>query len=205
LAALAALAGILGTIGMFFTQLALGGERRAREAIEELQKEQFRQVENHLDELDRQLSEDGDPRTEGALRDLRSLVRALDEMSGESGSGLDPASAVEIQIDTMELFRQCVRSLERTLQMWRTARDMVTEAARKPILAQRERLIADVLESIKQLGKMLAALQTLGMGEGSPAELARVRAELEQNLRIAKEVDLRMRTSGEGLDNCLSE
>jgi len=190
---LAGLLGVLGAGGMFLTQLLVGGEKHAARAIGDLREEAASKGERALDKLDQQLSADGDPRTEAALRDLRSLAHALDELEDAGAIEVNGPAAIEIQLDAKDLFHQCVRSLEHSLRLWHTAQQMHTKAAKRPILEQRERLLRDVFESIQQLGKLLAALQSLSRGEGSASELARVRSELDQNLEMAKQVDARLR------------
>jgi hypothetical protein len=71
---------------------------------------------------------------------------------------------------------------------------MSTPEAREPVLAQREKMIADVTESIRQLGKVLAGIEALKAGESVHSDLARIRGELDQRLAVAKKVEERMRS-----------
>jgi hypothetical protein len=64
--------------------------------------------------------------------------------------------------------------------------------ARKPLLEQRERIIADIQAGIKQVGATLAALQRIGAGDASDRELGRLRVELDQSLEIAGRVEARL-------------
>jgi hypothetical protein len=64
--------------------------------------------------------------------------------------------------------------------------------ARQPILDQRERIVAEVQASIKQLSDTLVAIQSLGAGERADGQLARLRDELDQSLAVAKTVEKRV-------------
>ena len=200
LGVLAAFVGVLGAAGAFVTQLVLGGEKRAKAAIDEVREETRRNEERRLDTLEQQLTADGDARTEGALRDLRSLAEALARLSETDEGKLPSPMVVSIRADAAALFAQCVRSLERTLELWHTARSMATKAARAPILEKRERLLQDVFESIRHMGRLLVSMQELESGEGGGSELARIRHELDENLAVAKRVDERLRAFDRELD-----
>jgi len=184
---------ILGALGTFFTRLVVGSEAISKAAVEEMQKEAHEAREKSLDELDGKLTRDGDPRTQASLRDLRALAKAFNE-SRTPGAGLNIESMFDIASGVEQLFNRCVQSLERTLQLWRTARKMATPEAKKPILERREGIIEDVGESIEQLGKVLVGIQGLGSGESASSELASIREELDQRLAVAKRVEERMRS-----------
>lgn len=188
----AGLAGILAAAGAFVTRLLLGGERVTRDVAATLEREEQEARQRSLDELDHRLSTaDEDPRPETALRDLRALVKAFDENSADY-HGFNASSAIEIHSRIGQLFDHCVESLQQTERLWQTAQELNTPAARKPILQQREKIIEEVQASIKQLSSALVALQTLGAGDRSNAELARLRDELDQSLAVAKTVEERV-------------
>ncbi len=194
LAAFAALACFLGSAGAFLTRILLGSPKVSRAVIEDMQKEAARAREKRLDDLDRRLLEDGDPRNETLLRDLRALAKSFGETSGPAGAGSGVfRSTLEIAAGVEELFNQSVMSLERTLDLWRAARAMATEEARKPLLEQRERILREVGESVAQLGRILAGIQGLRAGEPGVSELARLRKDLDRRLSVARKVEERMR------------
>ena len=64
-----------------------------------------------------------------------------------------------------------------------------------PSLAQ-----SDIQASIKQLSDTLIALQSLGSGDNSTAELSRIRDELDQSLAVAKVVEARINSLVEETD-----
>lgn len=204
LGVLAFVAGLLCAGGMFMTKLLLGGEEYAREAIEEAGKEAQRARQQELDDLEVRLTYDRDSRTENALRDLRSLSKALDELEGEGYIDTDSATVVEIRAGAGELFEKCIQSLEQSLKLWHTAGSMKTKAARGPILSQRDRLLEEVFESIKHFGALLVALQSIGSTREDASELSRIRDQLKQNLEVARKVDARIQAFETQLDNELS-
>jgi hypothetical protein len=91
-----------------------------------------------------------------------------------------------------EVFQQGVEAVAQTGKLWQTARQLNTPAARQPLLDQRERIIADVQATVKQLSDTLVGVQSLGSGEGSSRELTRLREELDQSLAMAKTVEERV-------------
>jgi hypothetical protein len=190
---LAGLAGVLGSGGAFLTKIFLGGETLAREALDEARQEEHAESERLLDELDVRLCQDKDPRTEAALRDLRNLIRAFDELAAANSAGLSAVSTVEIASGVKALFDQCVESLDRSLKLYRTAARLKTQAARAPILKQRDAIIEEVGRSLSQLGQVLVAIQNLGSGEGAVSELTKVGEELDQRLAVAKQVERRVK------------
>jgi hypothetical protein len=188
----AGLAGLLAAGGAFLTRLLLSAGRVTREVATQLEREDQDARQRSLDELDRRLSSaDQDPRPEAALRDLRALVKAFEEGATDY-SRSNAGSVIDIHSRVGELFDHCVESLCQTERLWQTAQKLNTVAARKPILHQREKIIEEIQASIKQLSDTLVALQTLGAGDRSPAELGRLRDELDQSLAVAKTVEERV-------------
>lgn len=186
------LAGLLGSAGVFLTRFLLGGEKLAGEVMAELEREALQAQQKVLDQLDHRLAtSDEDPRPETALRDLRALLKAYEE-TASGASALHLSSVIDIHSRVREVFDQCVVSLEKTIKLWETARKLSTPEARKPILEQREQIIADIQASIKQLSDTLVGLQTLGQGHSSTAALERLRGELDQSLEVAKMVEARV-------------
>jgi ElaB/YqjD/DUF883 family membrane-anchored ribosome-binding protein len=194
LAVFAGLAGLLGAVGIFVTRLVFKGETLARNVTEEMARQDEESAQQALDQLDQALSvADEDPRPEAALRDLRALLKAFEEVES-SANRVHLPTVVEIRARVNELFRQCVQSLGQTNRLWQTAKKLSSPAARKPLLAQREKIIAEVETTVKQLSHTLVGVQGLGASEGSSAELARLRDELDQNLEIARTVEERVQS-----------
>jgi len=164
----------------------------ATQVTEEVAREEREAAQRLLDDLDQQLAEaDKDPRPETALRDLRALVRAFDEAEAASSPAHLPL-VVDLRARVQEVFHQGVEAVAQTGKLWQTARQLNSPAARQPLLDQRERLIADVQATVKQLSDTLVGVQSLGTGEGSPRELTRLREELDQSLAVARTVEERV-------------
>ncbi|MBI4664366.1 MAG: hypothetical protein HY735_36685 [Verrucomicrobia bacterium] len=190
----AALAGVLTSAGAFVTRLLLNGEKTARTVIAEMEREGQEKRFAALDELDRRLVDaDDDPRPETALRDLRALLKAFEELEAETDAA-HLALVLEVRAKVQQLFDQSVQMLEQTFKLGETAKQLRMAAARKPILEQREKIIEDVRAGAKQLGGTLAALQRLGAAGSTDANLARLREELDQSLEVANRVEARLQS-----------
>jgi len=188
----ALVAGALGSAGAYLTRLLLDNGKTAGAVITEMEQRDQQAIQSALDELDRRLcSSDNDPRPETALRDLRALVRAFDEFADKTDSLHSPA-VIDVRSLVRHIFDSSVRSLEQFIDPAATAKILHLPEARKPLLEQREKIIADIQVGIKQLGGTLAALQQLGTGSQSTRELARLRDELDQSLQIASRVEDRL-------------
>jgi hypothetical protein len=177
--------------GTFLTGLLTGGERVRQEVLEEIQREAESARENELDDLDRRLVEDGDPRTEQSLRELRALASSFREKSSWY-SDIETTTSFDILSGVDELFDSCVKYLRSTLELWRTAARMETREAREPILERRDELIDDVRTTIRHISKILARVQTLGLKEHEGSNLGRLREELDTSLAVAQRVQERI-------------
>lgn len=187
----AGLAGILGGLGIFLSRLFLD-DRVRKETLEAFENDAERGREQRLDALDQRLCADDDPRTEACLRDLRELAKAFQQGFSWRDT-LNSRATLDILAGVEQIFTQCVHSLEKTLDLWYSARKMHTSEARRAILDQRERILEDVTESIRELGKILVGIQGIGTeGKTGFSELARIRAELDRSLEVAKRVNRRM-------------
>jgi len=188
----AAAAGALASAGAYITRLIFDDGKTARAVIAEMQQGDQKAAEAALDDLDHRLVvADNDLRPETALRDLRALVRAMDDYASRTEALQSPV-VVDVRSRVQQVFESSIRSLEQTLQLGDTAKILHLPEARKPLLEQREKIIADIQAGVKQLGSTLAALQRLGTGADSSRELSRLRDELDQSLEIAGRVEDRL-------------
>ncbi|MBI2422698.1 MAG: hypothetical protein HYV27_07700 [Candidatus Hydrogenedentes bacterium] len=190
---LAGLTGALGAAGMFFTTLILRGESFARRALDDFQADARNEREAQLDRLEAQLQADEDPRTDAALRDLRSLTAAFEVLTRNEDGEAGQALLINVHMNVLQMFEQAVRSLEQSYALWQTIQDLSTREAREPLWKKRENVVNEILLSIRQLGALLASLQDSGSIPGGPSDLAQVREELEQSLRVAKQTGARLR------------
>ncbi len=189
----AGLAGLLASAGVFVTRLVLDGGETARTIFAEIAGKKQAAQQARLDDLDQRLvAADGDPRPEEALRDMRSLVKAFEELEAEVDS-TRLSMVLEINEKVRDLHERTIFSLEQTLKLGAMAQRLQIKAARQPIIAQRERLVTEILAGVKQLGDAYAALQRLGTGEAMDAGLSSLRADLDASLSMAGRVEDRLR------------
>ncbi|MFL2911372.1 MAG: hypothetical protein ACJZ70_12635 [Limisphaerales bacterium] len=144
-----------------------------------------------LDHFHHRLTLDGDSRTEDSMQDLRSLRQAFSQLD-KIAPDLNRAMIDEIQKRAEELFQQCVRSLEKSLQLWKTADSLASELAQKPIMEQREKLVGEVIGTVEHMSRTLAAVQGITKKSDGDARLQTLRGELDQSLEVAKKVEQRV-------------
>jgi hypothetical protein len=195
----AALAGAVSLAvggGVLFQRLVLGCEKIALAAQEEVEAETSRAREAELDSLDEELVRDRDARTQAALRDVRVLVDAFDK-SDLWKESINAKSRFDLLCTIEDIFRQCVTSLRRTLELQRLAKETATDEVREPIMAQREKIIAGVQKSVARLAQTLRHLSELGASKESLGPgLTKLGEELSHQLDIARRVDERMKSLG---------
>ena len=182
---------LLGSAGAFFTRLMFSSDKVGKQVVDEMQQEARRDRERALDDLCKRLEQDDDPSTEQYLRDLRALtarLAALREDSSAAFSGMDPVSTLELTMKVEELFDLGVQSLERTLVLWETARQLASAEVKRQILAARGDLLNEVRKSIEQLGSIIAGIQKLSLASGEHSELARLRQDLDRSIKDAAAV-----------------
>jgi hypothetical protein len=190
--AFAGVASVLAGIGSLATRWIYRAEDVTKKAFEELQAEALKQEESDLDALDRRLrQEDDDPRTERHLAQLRRLYSGFRNDSSWA-TRMKQGAAVEIAQNVESLFRGCVQSLERSLELWHTAQKMATKDARAKVLEVRERLLEEIEQSIQQLARTIDEVQALAVKAKEQQDLAQIRRELNESLAVARRVEERM-------------
>lgn len=203
LAAFGGIAACLLGAGMFGTRALTKVEKLTGKVMEEMRGEDNRRQAYLLDQLDSKLQTDGDRRTESLLRDLRVLMRQFDdarETRERGGNVVLVRQAVDVESKSTRLFQSCVRSLERSYELWITSRQLSTPSARNNALERRERLIKEVEASVQHLGTIFEGLHSLGGASEDVTEMARIRSELDRTLDSARRVEDRMRQLDDELD-----
>ena len=198
---------ILVSIGIFLTRLLVGSEKIVKDAMDELQKEMHEEREGALDALERNLKQTPGKEDEEYLKNLRALIKAFTESREWLSSHLNSYSAVTIVSEAEELFRVCVNSLEKTLELWGIARKIGTTDAKLAFLEKRKMLLKDVGESVKHLTEMLAEIPGIGTskpGKENEAEysskLTQIRENMKRSLEIARKTSERMNGLERGYD-----
>lgn len=200
-AAFAGLASILFGTGLFMTRLLTGNKKATQSVLASMQMDEIKRREKLLDNLDKRLSKDKDPRDEALLRDLRSMT-SLFEKGCDMADPLGGKITFDILSGVDRLFRECILHLDKTLELKENAQTMATRALKKQLLIQREKMIEDIAQSIAHLGEILTDLSTLdsGMDDLRVNDLSRIRTELDQNLAVARKVNERMGALAEELE-----
>jgi hypothetical protein len=188
---------VLLGIGAYTTRAVFGIDGATREAMAEIQREDRAAWEARLDDLDARLlaasrRADGD-----LLRQLRKLVREVEEKG--LGEDVNRRTRIEITMQVSELFDGCVRALEKSLDLWEKAQTVEDTKARAGLYDAREGEILEVAECVKTLERMLGAdLATVGVSRRD-GNLARIREELRANLEVARRVEERMKSLEGGM------
>ena len=177
--------GLAGAAGILALRGILWKDDITRQLIEEIEAEEAAAHEGRLDGLQVRLEADGDPRTEALLNDLRALVTTVRDESGWR-SKLSTVAAADILKRIDQLFTGCVDALERTLELHATMRRLATRQAGEPLIQEREKLIAEIEETVSRLGLLVTELRVLGTQSDDAPELSRIRSELESNLAAVR-------------------
>ncbi len=176
--------------GIYLNRLIFGWSSESQRLITEWRQSVETERDTKLDNLYRELSMDGDARTENLLQDLRTLAVAL--MREESDSLAYNAFDIVANVD--KLFQRSVDYLEEGLDLWKTAGQIQNESIKAGLLQQREVLISEVEKSLESLGLLIGQMKKSSIHSGNKQALAEMRDELESRLRIAEEVENRMNT-----------
>ena len=181
-------------IGALISKWATGTEDIAKQVYREIRAETHQKQENDLNTLHEHLETDGDARTERMLEELRGLHTSFQEEAGGDGwLGTLPLTVKEDITDKVsELFTQAVQCLKDTLKMHEKLRGTPLGTVKSVLTQHREQQIADVQQTIVQLSHLYARLLTL-TPESDETDLTRLRAELDESLAFAKQVDAKIR------------
>lgn len=189
---------VLFGLGALATKFLFGREKLAKKALDELQQEAVEEWEEDLDDLDRRLRGDFDPRTEALLRKLRTIAGEI-RKDGIS-ERIDPRTRVEISLHVDELFDGCINALEKSLVLWRKSNNVGLTHGKADLLEKREQEIDEVFQCVETLERIYAhGLDPSSEEEGQPGEteesrLARLRGELDRSLEVARRVEARMKS-----------
>ena len=185
------LAGLLSGAGAFATNAILRSETVARRIYVELQAADFARREAALNALDARLASDQDPRDEDGLRALRALYAEF-QKDARLDQSFGATVAVEIGAGVDRLYAESIASLERCLELANAAREVREVETRGSLLKAREQVLAELATNITQLSRTLDGLRTMKLMRHDDENLARVRAELEESLKVATRVEGRL-------------
>ena len=185
---------MLLSAGVYLNRLIFGWNESQERILNAWREAQQKSRDKELDALYLELQKDGDPRTEALLKDLRTLTKALIDEPSDCLA----VAALDIVSDVDALFRRSVDYLRESLELWRTAEQVNRESIRAQLLGQREILIGEVERSLENLGDVLGGLKRVAVSAGSNPQLAELREELKARLRIAEQVEQRIKAMRDG-------
>lgn len=181
---------VLG-VGSVVWRTTVGGRELAERAITRVKRKSSREHRAYLRQLQRKLRRDRDERTGEMLRSLRDLYGRLDDM--EFDPGAQQSWQINIFGQIRNLYQASLAALERSYELWNRANEMTTDEARKELLIWRDSVLQEVKQSVLQLSKTVDDVQASTMKRELPDEdLTRMRAELEQGLKVAHEIEQQM-------------
>jgi uncharacterized coiled-coil protein SlyX len=182
----AGIAGVLGGVGLLASRLILGLDKLTEKAYDYIVDRQHQDQESTLERLNENLVADNDSRTQNCLHELRHLYSRL---KSKVDSGRITPAAYDVIEGVDNMFSVCVKQLAHSLELWETAKTM-RGPARDSILGQRDQLVREVCESVIHLGNTVDQFHLVTTKKNSQ-DLARLRAELDESLDIARRVEER--------------
>lgn len=193
-AVLGATAGFIGFcacllgVGAAVTNAVFNLEKISQRATKEWQQNLQRQRERELDDLDVKLASTPWKDDENALRNLRVLYGSFcrDFADGK----ISPTVPVSLLGQIDEIFNTCVIQLAKSLEVWQQSEEMAGNL-KKQLLAQRKQMVADVEESIEQLGGVITEVRAMKW-RAKRGELLNLQQKLQSQLNVARVIEERM-------------
>lgn len=185
---LVGLAGVLGGIGWFATRFIFQLDSISEKAMRDLAAEALQKEEKHLNELQKRLSADKDPRTEQYLILLRENRSQLEQVARTPGMEL---RSLEIVKQARQLFWAATEQLDQSLKMYQLAQKL-SGTEKQVVLAQRERCLGEALESAEHLREAVGAFRQL-TDKSLEKDVDSLQLELAESIRAAKRSEERVR------------
>ncbi len=182
-------------LGVLFQRLILGSEKIAQRAQKETEDEERQEREDRLDQLDKDLKKTPGKQDEEALRELRFLVDNFNK-SDLWKKNMDAVSANSLLSTIDEIFEQCIKSLNQTVQLYKLSLEAPSKRTGDSILEKRDSIIKGVQESVTRLNATLCTVQELDSSNNQKDRLSRLSEELTSQLDIAKRVKERLEDIG---------
>ena len=170
-------------VGILITRLLTSLPKIADKALAKELASIERENEIALNNLEKQLRQDKDPRPEQCLQQLRLLQKIV---KNEGGGFLSDQIAIQFN----KLFDVCIKKIEETDTLWRQGREL-TGKAKKQIKERREKIVVEIETTTNQLMTSIEQFKTAKSHE-SDAEFIEARDELNRTMEIARKVDERL-------------
>ena len=155
-------------------------------------RQQNRQHQRYLRQLQRKLRQDRDPDSGKLLLRLKRLRQRMDRRFCPS---LQPEPwLLPVQTQMERLYASALRGLENSFQIWLTARDVRSSTLADSLKSDRQNLLDEVTESVNHLENSLDSVQVSELENELPAdEFAELRQELDRGLEMAANIERRIR------------
>jgi hypothetical protein len=173
------------SVGIIATRFVFCLDDVYKKALEQIVAQKYEQRNMELDQLDKKLLLDRDPRDQTALRNLRSLY---DGFTDDVRKGkISAAVPVSMHDQIEKIFNTCVSQLQRQHEIW-SASNKVSSDLKTSLYAQREKILDDVESSVNLLATVIDEVRTLGL-KVNREELSDLQTRLKAQLAAAKEID----------------
>ncbi|MEI6527120.1 MAG: hypothetical protein WCP62_13905 [Planctomycetota bacterium] len=185
---LVGLAGVLGGIGWFATRFIFQLDGLSQKAMQDLATEALQKEETHLNELQKRLATDKDPRTEQYLILLRENRSELEKIAQTPGIQL---RSMEILKQARQLFWAATEQLDQSLKMYQLAQRL-TGSEKQGVLAQREHCLSEASESAEHLRDALSAFRQFA-DKNLERDMDSLQRDLTESIQAAQRSEERMR------------
>ena len=185
---LVGLAGVLGGIGWFATRFIFQLDDISQKAMQDLAKEAYQKEEIHLNELQKRLASDKDPRTEQYLILLRENRAELEKIAQTPGIQI---RSLEIVKQARQLFWAATDQLDQSLKMHELAQKL-SGSEKQGVLAQREHCLSEALESAEHLRDAISTFRHF-TDKNLERDMDSLQIELAESIQAAKRSEERLR------------
>jgi hypothetical protein len=183
--------GVLGGIGHFTSRVVLGLESMTQTAYDAIRQREEDKRNEALDRLEQQLTADRDQRTENCLRNLRHVYAEFQRNCQTNRLNIKHPQLIN-QVE--EIFQASVSQLQRSLELYQLS-ERLTGATRSSYLAEREKVIGEVLQTRDHLNATIQQFHAFAL-KRDDTDLSRLRSELDETLQVAQRTQQRMSEIG---------
>lgn len=184
----AAMAGVLGGFGWMMTRMIFKVEDITEQAMQAQLDKELREENEKLDALARQLLTDRDHRTQDHLTLLRSLRDDFEESANQPGNRFKSA---RIREQVGNVFEAAVDQLRQSFKLWELSQKVAGEARRR-VLDDREKVLEEIHATEERLQATVHQFRELAKRDQN-VDLASMRTELEETMKVAKRTEERMK------------
>ena len=176
----------------FVINLLLNSEKVSNRALKKWEKRRREIKIAELNALDNNLTKDGDPRTQNALRDLRAIYfDFIDDIAQRKIKTTSASSRVLLSVD--KIFDACVRALNHSYDLWYNSTKM-SDSMRSKVLDLREEIVKEVVSNVSRLFEAVSQIRIMGL-DLDKDDMSRLQTRLQNDLEIAESIDRLSKTS----------